>query len=116
LIRTDSYIIAWIIFYVIDGTVILKYSSKSYFFDSLPKVGLQLIKIFYSDNTTRTVSGYDFYFFQEIDNLLIIGGTNDLHDTLNYNNPIIKQGIHAPDMIFKTINDIANDITIDDLE
>ena len=103
---TDSYTIAWRAWYYNTNSDVVEYTSVTTTLDDLPSDGFQSMRLWYSNNTGRYISGNDWYFFEEHPNGIIFGQSDDSYDSIveRYPNAIIKQGKHCPDGVMESIN------------
>lgn len=102
--KTDSFVIAWRVWYE-NGNGIQSFNSSDHDFNDLPDIGFQAMKLFYADGTGRVISGYDFYFFACHPEGTIFGQTNNEKDLDQYEFKIIKKGKHTTDGLMKQISD-----------
>jgi hypothetical protein len=97
-------IIAWRCWYS-DGSTETEYASTLNTFDDLPDEGFQAMRLWYSADTGRYISGNDNYYFVVSPSETIVGQTNDLPDAIleEYPTASIKQGLLISDVEFNEI-------------
>lgn len=105
---TDDYVIAWRAWYDLGSKDPVEYNSNDHTLHDLPDDGFQGMKLWFSDGTSRYISGNDFYFFCQHEAGIIFGQSNDtLRDIKKrYPKAMIKRGRHVPDIMIKQINDL----------
>lgn len=102
--KTDSYVVAWRVWYDNKKTTPSEYNSIHHSFNDLPDDGFQAMRLWYADGGSRYISGHDFYFFSHHEAGTIYGQTNREKDLEKYPHAIIKTGRHIPDGLMKQID------------
>lgn len=105
---TDSYVIAWRCWYDNNTSTPVEYNSINHSLYDLPDDGFQAMRLWYSDDNGRFISGNDYYFFAYHPAGTIYGQSNDSYDSIlqRYNEVIIKRGRHVPESMINNINNL----------
>lgn len=105
--QTDEYVVGWRCWVEVNGEI-KEYNSVDDNWCDIPNDSFQAMRLWYSDNTSRVISGNDFYFIQQHNKGLIFGQTNDTDVKERYPGAIIKRGKHIPDLMMKEINELMS--------
>lgn len=69
----------------------------------LPREGVQIVKLYYTDGTSRVIQGFDFYFKAQGTNDDIYGSTNNEADIERYTNVVALRGRWLDDATFAAV-------------
>lgn len=103
--KSDGYVKSWRC-WVEVGNDIKEFNSIDNDWCGVPDDGFQAMRVWYTDGTSRMISGNDFYFIQVHSKGLIFGQTNDLDVKQRYPGALIKRGKHIPDKLMKEVNEM----------
>ena len=103
---TDSYVISWKCWYNNLEEQITVYNSTNTTLENLPSDGFQGMKLWFSDGTSKLISGNDYYFFYEHPSGIIFGQTDDSEQSIlsRYPDAVIKRGKYTTEGIMNTIS------------
>ena len=106
--NTDSFVIAWRVWYDNGTTSPSEYNSIQHNLETLPDDGFQAMRLWYSNGNGRFISGSDHYFFSNHEGGTIFGQSNDSYQSIldRYPGVVIKLGKHVPDGLMNQIDNM----------